>query len=232
MIMEYIEGGELFDYIVEHSPLPLSEVVDYFQQIVFAISHFHSRTIAHRDLKPENILIDSNYNIKVADFGMATWDSHPDLLKTSCGSPHYASPEIINGDRYEGKLSDVWSCGIILHALLVGSLPFNHKDVPILLQKIKKAEFEMPEDICDEAKDLLRRMLEKDPRQRIVIAEIIQHPFFMMFPPRLDKRFRESEFTAPPSPIVELDPEIFGNLRDLRPDLSERQLLKALVFEG
>jgi serine/threonine-protein kinase HSL1, negative regulator of Swe1 kinase len=93
--MEYVPGGELFDYLVKRGRLPLSEALHYFQQIIHAVDYCHRFNICHRDLKPENLLLDKDKNIKVADFGMAAWEAGERMLETSCGSPHYASPEIV-----------------------------------------------------------------------------------------------------------------------------------------
>lgn len=93
--MEYVPGGELFDYLVKRGRLPISEALHYFQQIIHAVDYCHRFNICHRDLKPENLLLDKDKNIKVADFGMAAWEAGERMLETSCGSPHYASPEIV-----------------------------------------------------------------------------------------------------------------------------------------
>src|ERR1700733_8453096 len=136
LVMEYIEGGELFDYILQRGRLRPEEALHYFRQIMFAIEYCHHFNVAHRDLKPENILIDKQGNVKVADFGMAVWEYGVGLLDTSCGSPHYASPEVVSGEHYRGAVSDIWSCSVILHALLVGRLPFDDEDIYNLLQKV------------------------------------------------------------------------------------------------
>ena len=96
----------------------------------------HSHSICHRDLKPENLLLDDKNNIKVADFGMASLQPLGSMLETSCGSPHYACPEVIRGERYDGTRADVWSCGVILYALLVGALPFDDDNLRQLLEKV------------------------------------------------------------------------------------------------
>lgn len=124
------------------------------------------------DLKPENLLLSKSstcQNIKVADFGMAAYTNPTALLSTSCGSPHYASPEVVEGKSYKGNVSDIWSCGVILYALLVGRLPFDHENLRILLEKVKMATYEPPKDVPASARDLISRMLEKDVRRRITV---------------------------------------------------------------
>lgn len=117
MILEYAPKGELFDYIVSHRFLKPESALHFFRQIIYGIEYLHANSICHRDLKPENILIDENENLKIADFGFARW-MRTNTAKTSCGSPHYAAPEVIRGTPYDGRIADVWSCGVILFALV------------------------------------------------------------------------------------------------------------------
>ncbi|KAJ6248564.1 protein kinase [Anaeramoeba flamelloides] len=179
LVLEYISGGELFDYIVECGKVPSTQARIFFQQIIFAIEHIHSFSITHRDLKPENLLLDSNYNIKIIDFGMAKIMDTGNLLETACGSPHYVSPDVLKGKGYDGKKSDIWACGVILYALLCGYLPFNNKNYHKLLNSVKKGRFKFPIGLLGEnAKDLIRKMLTVRPEKRITIKEIKQHPWF------------------------------------------------------
>ena len=106
LVMEHVEGGELFDYLVKRTRLPEQEALVFFQQIISGIDFCHQHFISHRDLKPENLLLDGQNNVKIADFGMAALQQGGSLLETSCGSPHYASPEIIRGEKYNGMWSD------------------------------------------------------------------------------------------------------------------------------
>ncbi|GAB1523351.1 serine/threonine-protein kinase gin4 [Rhizoctonia solani] len=178
LALEYVQGGELFDYIVSRGRLPEPEALFYFKQILYGLDYCHRFNISHRDLKPENILLDKNMNIKIADFGMAALEVANGMLETSCGSPHYASPEIVAGKAYHGASSDVWSCGVVLYALLTSRLPFDHPDIRVLLKKVKVGKFEMNSDISPLAQDLIRRMLVVDPEKRITVRQIFRHPFF------------------------------------------------------
>ncbi|KAI6116182.1 kinase-like domain-containing protein [Pisolithus sp. B1] len=180
LVLEYVQGGELFDFLVNRGRLPPLEALAIFKQIVYGLNYAHSLSIVHRDLKPENILIHSLNPplIKIADWGMAAFAPPLVYLETSCGSPHYASPEIINGFKYAGGATDIWSCGVILFALLTGRLPFDDKDVRKLLAKVRGGKYELPAYVDPLAKDLLTRMLVVDVRRRITIPQIMAHPWF------------------------------------------------------
>ncbi|PSR77783.1 hypothetical protein PHLCEN_2v7706 [Hermanssonia centrifuga] len=185
LILEYVEGGELFDFLVNRGKLAPLEALGYFKQIVYGLNYAHTFSIIHRDLKPENILIHSLNPplVKIADWGMAAFAPPTLQLETSCGSPHYASPEIVNGHRYTGTATDIWSCGVILYALLTGRLPFDDKNVRTLLGKVKAGRYEMPTFIDPVAKDLLARMLVVDVRKRITMTEVLAHPWLEGFTP-------------------------------------------------
>ncbi|RCK64782.1 Serine/threonine-protein kinase HSL1 [Candida viswanathii] len=182
LILEYIEGGELFDYLIKKGKLQEFEAINYFEQIINGINYLHQFNICHRDLKPENLLLDFNKNIKVADFGMAALEVKEKLLETSCGSPHYASPEIVAGKNYHGAPSDIWSCGIILFALLTGHLPFDDENIRKLLLKVQSGKFNMPSELSFEAKDLITKMLKVNPEERITIDAILNHPLLAKYP--------------------------------------------------
>ncbi|KAF8814699.1 Pkinase-domain-containing protein [Phlegmacium glaucopus] len=184
LVLEYVEGGELFDFLVNRGRLPPNEALIYFRQIVYGLNYAHTFSIIHRDLKPENILIASLQPplIKIADWGMAAFAPPTLQLETSCGSPHYASPEIVNGEKYQGNATDIWSCGVILYALLTGRLPFDDKNVRSLLSKVKSGKYEMPTWIDPLAKDLLSRMLIVDVHKRITVPEILSHPWLISQP--------------------------------------------------
>ena len=175
LVLEYVEGGELFDFLVNHGRLSSGDASAFFKQIIYGLNYAHTFSISHRDLKPENILIQSLTPplIKIADWGMATFAPPSIYLETSCGSPHYASPEIISGSKYQGCATDVWSCGVILYALLTGRLPFDDKDVRVLLHKVRQGKYEIPKWIDPRAKDLLKRMLVVDVAARITVRSLI-----------------------------------------------------------
>ena len=231
LILEYVEGGELFDYLCNRSKLSTPEALGYFQQIMVAVDYCHRFNIAHRDLKPENLLLDKDNNIKVADFGMAAWQGGTNLLQTACGSPHYAAPEVVMGRAYNGACSDVWSCGTILYALLVGRLPFDDDDVVALLERVKIGKFTMPADLDPGAKDLISKMLEKNPTKRITVSEVLKHPFFLSMPPKVTSYNAPNldEIARPITNSAELDTDILANLKTLWPETSEARLKEALT---
>ncbi|XBJ11865.1 hypothetical protein VPH35_016488 [Triticum aestivum] len=184
VVMEYVKSGELFDYIVEKGRLQEEEARRFFQQIISGVEYCHRNMVVHRDLKPENLLLDSKCNVKIADFGLSNVMRDGHFLKTSCGSPNYAAPEVISGKLYAGPEVDVWSCGVILYALLCGTLPFDDENIPNLFKKIKGGIYTLPSHLSPLARDLIPRMLVVDPMKRITIREIREHSWFKARLPR------------------------------------------------
>uniref|UniRef100_M4A8S8 Serine/threonine-protein kinase BRSK2-like n=1 Tax=Xiphophorus maculatus TaxID=8083 RepID=M4A8S8_XIPMA len=179
LVLEHVSGGELFDYLVKKGRLTPKEARKFFRQIISALDFCHSHSICHRDLKPENLLLDEKNNIRIADFGMASLQVGGSLLETSCGSPHYACPEVIRGERYDGRRADVWSCGVILFALLVGALPFDHDNLRQLLEKVKSGVFHMPHFIPPDCQALLKGMIEVNPDKRLTLEAIQKHNWYL-----------------------------------------------------
>ncbi|AQK87698.1 SNF1-related protein kinase catalytic subunit alpha KIN10 [Zea mays] len=153
-------------------------------EIISGVEYCHRNMVAHRDLKPENLLLDSKCNVKIADFGLSNIMRDGHFLKTSCGSPNYAAPEVISGKLYAGPEVDVWSCGVILYALLCGTLPFDDENIPNLFKKIKGGIYTLPSHLSPSARDLIPRMLVVDPMKRITIREIREHVWFKIRLPR------------------------------------------------
>ncbi|KAI9925556.1 hypothetical protein ASPWEDRAFT_52201 [Aspergillus wentii DTO 134E9] len=205
MVLEYAER-ELFDYLVRRGRCNDTEARKFFQQIICAVEYCHRHKIVHRDLKPENLLIDSEKNVKIADFGLSNIMTDGNFLKTSCGSPNYAAPEVISGKLYAGPEVDVWSCGVILYVLLVGRLPFDDDYIPALFKKIAAGNFHMPAYISSGAARLIRQMLQVHPVHRITIPEIRQDPWFLQGLPSYLQPPPE-EFIAPGvDPTKSIDP--------------------------
>ncbi|KAG1876307.1 hypothetical protein F4604DRAFT_692460 [Suillus subluteus] len=231
LVLEYVEGGELFDFLVNRGRLPPIEALSFFKQIVYGLNYAHTFSIIHRDLKPENILIHSLKPplIKLADWGMAAFAPPALQLETSCGSPHYASPEIVNGLKYRGNATDIWSCGVILFALLTGRLPFDDKNVRILLSKVKAGKYDVPAYIDPQAKDLLTRMLVVDVNRRITIPEIMAHPWFNKPTPGIVYVPAPSvvELALPLPSAARIDPDLLESLRVIWGRHGDIEMIKA-----
>ncbi|KAI1622454.1 serine/threonine protein kinase [Exophiala viscosa] len=243
LVLEYVSGGELFDYVSSNGALPEGEAVRLFRQIIAGLSYCHRFNICHRDLKPENILLDAERNIKLADFGMAALQPDGTWLNTSCGSPHYAAPEIILGQKYRGDMADIWSTGIILFAMLNGFLPFDGGTLQNTLRLVKKGEYYLPPNLSVEASDLVQRILQKRPEKRSNMEQIWAHPLLRKY-----EKYHAS--LAAPEPLIgqapplsveaqtkrvtrrsDLDAEILSNLSTLWHGERIVELTKRLMSE-
>ncbi|KAJ3443244.1 protein kinase [Anaeramoeba flamelloides] len=178
IVTEYLEHGELFDFIVAHEKLTETTARRFFREIISGIEYCHKLGIVHRDLKPENLLLDHSHRVKIIDFGFSNFALPNQLLETPCGSPHYVAPEIILGKGYDGEKCDIWACGVILYVLLVGTLPFKNKNPQLLMKQILSGRYFVPNFMSQEAKHLISRMIELNPNERITIEEIQQHTWF------------------------------------------------------
>nr|XP_057932919.1 serine/threonine-protein kinase BRSK2-like isoform X4 [Doryrhamphus excisus] len=217
LVLEHVSGGELFDYLVKKGRLTPKEARKFFRQIISALDFCHSHSICHRDLKPENLLLDEKNNIRIADFGMASLQVGDSLLETSCGSPHYACPEVIRGEKYDGRKADAWSCGVILFALLVGALPFDDDNLRNLLEKVKLGVFHMPHFIPPDCQNLLRGMIEVDASKRLTLEEIQKHTWYLA-----GKNEPEPEQPVPRKVAIrklaaaeEMDPDVLESMHSL-----------------
>ena len=179
LMMEYVDGGDLFDYISDNCFLPEQKACFFFRQLISVMEYLSELGISHRDIKPENILLDKDHsNIKVIDFGLSNYCMEHELLHSSCGSPCYASPEMLSGNPYSGITTDLWSAGIVLYSMLVGALPFDDQELHKLYEQIKLGKFYIPSTLSLEAIDLLKRILQVDPKKRITIQELKEHKWF------------------------------------------------------
>ncbi|XP_044491554.1 CBL-interacting serine/threonine-protein kinase 9 isoform X1 [Mangifera indica] len=192
IILEFIDGGELFDKIAKKGRLKEDEARRYFQQLINAVDYCHSRGVYHRDLKPENLLLDSHGVLKISDFGLSAFSQQvreDGLLHTACGTPNYVAPEVLNNKGYDGRTSDVWSCGVILFVLMAGFLPFEGSNLGMLYRKISKADFTCPSWFSNAAKKFIKRILDPNPVTRITIPQILKDEWFIKGykPPQFDK---------------------------------------------
>ncbi|CAL8234398.1 unnamed protein product [Boreogadus saida] len=174
IVMEYASRGDLYDYICETQKISEREARHFFRQIVSAVHYCHQNGIVHRDLKLENILLDGNGNIKIADFGLSNLYHGDEYLQTFCGSPLYASPEIVNGRPYRGPEVDTWSLGVLLYTLVHGAMPFDGNNHTTLVQQISTGNYRKPTRPSD-ACGLIRWMLMVNPDRRATVEEIAGH---------------------------------------------------------
>uniref|UniRef100_A0A8C5GWL2 Serine/threonine-protein kinase BRSK2-like n=1 Tax=Gouania willdenowi TaxID=441366 RepID=A0A8C5GWL2_GOUWI len=211
LVLEHVSGGELFDYLVKKGRLTPKEARKFFRQIISALDFCHSHSICHRDLKPENLLLDEKNNIRIADFGMAS-------LQTVCGvSNHGICFIFLQGEKYDGRRADVWSCGVILFALLVGALPFDHDNLRQLLEKVKSGVFHMPHFIPPDCQSLLKGMIEVNPEKRLTLEAIQKHGWYQ------GGRNEPCPEQPPPrrvcvgriSSLTELDPDVLDSMHSL-----------------
>ncbi|CAH6719837.1 serine/threonine-protein kinase Kin4p [[Candida] jaroonii] len=219
IVLEYASGGELFDYILHHKYLKENVAKKFFAQLVSGVDYLHSKGLIHRDLKLENLLLDKNKNIIITDFGFVNSynQNRNDLMKTSCGSPCYAAPELVlTQSPYEGKKVDIWSLGIILYAMLSGYLPFDDdptnedgSDIIKLYHYICKTPLTFPEYVSPLARDLLRKIIIPDPKKRIDINAIRNHPWLSSHAnllsirqPEWDKIYKERNSGNVPQPVT------------------------------
>ncbi|XP_042276282.1 serine/threonine-protein kinase BRSK2-like isoform X7 [Thunnus albacares] len=233
LVLEHVSGGELFDYLVKKGRLTPKEARKFFRQIISALDFCHSHSICHRDLKPENLLLDEKNNIRIADFGMASLQVGDSLLETSCGSPHYACPEVIRGEKYDGRKADAWSCGVILFALLVGALPFDDDNLRNLLEKVKLGVFHMPHFIPPDCQNLLRGMIEVDATKRLTLEQIQKHTWYLA-----GKNEPEPEQPVPRKVAIrtlaaaeEIDPDVLESMHSLGCFRDKEKLTKDLLSE-
>ncbi|KAK8956884.1 CBL-interacting protein kinase 32 [Platanthera zijinensis] len=197
IVLEYATGGELFNKIINQGKMGEAEARRYFHQLINAIDFCHSRGVYHRDLKLENLLLDTSDNLKVSDFGLSALSQQirdDGLLHTTCGTPNYVAPEVLNDRGYHGATADLWSCGVILFVLLAGFLPFDDNNVVNLYKKIASATFTFPSWFSFGAKRLLTRILNPNPLTRITILELLEDDWFRegYKPPVFDAKYEAS----------------------------------------
>ncbi|XP_057672055.1 serine/threonine-protein kinase MARK2-like isoform X25 [Diorhabda carinulata] len=174
LVMEYASGGEVFDYLVLHGRMKEKEARAKFRQIVSAVQYCHQKRIIHRDLKAENLLLDSEMNIKIADFGFSNEFTPGNKLDTFCGSPPYAAPELFQGKKYDGPEVDVWSLGVILYTLVSGSLPFDGSTLRELRERVLRGKYRIPFYMSTDCENLLKKFLVLNPAKRASLETIMK----------------------------------------------------------
>ncbi|XP_047316926.1 CBL-interacting serine/threonine-protein kinase 6-like [Impatiens glandulifera] len=201
LAMEYAKGGELFTKVYK-GRLDENDARNFFRQLISAVDYCHGMGIYHRDLKPENLLLDENGNLKITDFGLSALSEHlrkDGLLHTACGTPSYVAPEVIGNRGYDGSMTDLWSCGVILFVLLSGYLPFQADNVISLYKRICRSEIRFPNWVSDEARVILNRILDPNPHTRITIAQLMETDWF---------KFKFNKEIDPIEELPEMESEI------------------------
>ncbi|TYI54195.1 hypothetical protein E1A91_D11G058700v1 [Gossypium mustelinum] len=187
IVMEYAAGGELFERICNAGRFSEDEARFFFQQLISGVCYCHAMQICHRDLKLENTLLDGSTapRLKICDFGYSKSSVFHSQPKSTVGTPAYIAPEVLSRKQYDGKIADVWSCGVTLYVMLVGAYPFEDPEDPKnfrkTIQRILSVHYSIPDyvRVSKECKHLLSRIFVADPEKRISIPEIKQHPWFL-----------------------------------------------------
>ena len=179
IVMEYICAGDLLSYIRKRSKLSETTAKYIFKQIVLGLQYIHSKGIVHRDIKLDNILIDLDNNIKICDFGVSKKIRKGESMTEQCGTPAYIAPEILKNKGYEGFTVDIWSAGVVLYAMLSGIVPFKGKNLQELQELIMEGKYKPISEISKEANHLIKCLLEVDPKKRITIQNILNHPWMI-----------------------------------------------------
>lgn len=210
LVMEYASNGEIFDYLVLHGRMKEKDARIKFRQIVSAVQYCHQKHIIHRDLKAENLLLDSEFNVKIADFGFSNEFAPGSKLDTFCGSPPYAAPELFLGKKYDGPEVDVWSLGVILYTLVSGSLPFDGSTLRELRERVLRGKYRIPFYMSTDCEHLLRKFIVLNPGKRASLETIMSDKW-------MNLGFEDDEL----KPYVEP-----------KPDLSDAKRIEALVAMG
>ncbi|XP_022693053.1 serine/threonine-protein kinase SIK3-like isoform X2 [Varroa jacobsoni] len=192
LVTEFAQNGEIFDFLVDNGPMSEAAARQKFKQIVSAIKYCHERHVVHRDLKAENLLLDSDMNIKIADFGFSNFFTPGAPLSTWCGSPPYAAPELFEGREYDGPKADIWSLGVVLYVLVCGALPFDGGTLQMLRSRVLSAKFRIPYFMTTDCEELIRHMLVIEPERRYTTDQILLHRWM-----------RGPQGSRPPSPLLE-----------------------------
>lgn len=237
LILEFVEKGDLFEYINRHGQMTEEQAMYVFRQLMSAMDYCHRHNICHRDLKPENILLKADGQVKIADFGMAALQQGPHhQLRTSCGSPHYAAPELLKARVYQGAKADIWSMGVILFAMLAARLPFDEPDMDKMLAKARKGIYQMPSFFSKDAKDLVHRILQVDPNVRISMREMWQHPLVWKYgylddlgPAHTELLDSRGGKNVEPLNHADIDPQILRQLQAMWHTFTEQELVEKLV---
>jgi calcium-dependent protein kinase len=216
LITEHCTGGDLFERVSQRGCLSEGVSANYLLQLLSLLAYCHERGIVHRDIKPENLMLTSSDNLKVIDFGSATFIEPGQMLSEKVGTSYYVAPEVAQTEPLYNEKCDLWSAGVNLYILLCGYPPFNGRTDSAIMRDVVQSEFEFPspewDEVSDEAKDLVRQLLNKDPEARISARQALEHPWLQ----KAEHRELEPDLAA----------NVFSNLRSFHID---RQLQQATL---
>ncbi|WVZ21700.1 hypothetical protein V8G54_009022 [Vigna mungo] len=242
IVMEYAAGGELFERICSAGRFSEDEARYFFQQLISGVHFCHTMQICHRDLKLENTLLDGSPapRLKICDFGYSKSSLLHSRPKSTVGTPAYIAPEVLSRREYDGKLADVWSCGVTLYVMLVGAYPFEDQDDPRnfrkTIQRIMAVQYKIPDyvHISQDCRQLLSRIFVANPLRRITIKEIKNHPWFLKNLPRELTESAQAIYYQRDSPNFHLQSvdeimKIVGEARNAPP---VSRLVKGFGWEG
>ncbi|XP_004511972.1 serine/threonine-protein kinase SRK2I-like [Cicer arietinum] len=215
IVMEYASGGEMFERISKAGRFTEDEARFFFQQLISGVSYCHSMQVCHRDLKLENTLLDGDpaLHLKICDFGYSKSSVLHSQPKSTVGTPAYIAPEILQKQEYDGKIADVWSCGVTLYVMLVGSYPFedpdNPRDFRKTIQRVLNVQYSVPDfiQISPDCRDLISRIFVSDPSERITIPDIMKNEWFRKNLPAdwMNEKVTDNEFEEPDHPTQSID---------------------------
>ena len=177
LVMELCAGGDLLNYVRKRKKLDEIAAKYLFKQLIEGLGYLHSKNVLHRDIKLDNILLDGKGMVKIADFGVSKEVKPDEIMREQCGTPAYIATEIIKDRGYTGFKADLWSAGVVLYAMLYGTVPFKANNMQDLHKLILTAKYNLKDEISEPAKNLLRALLEPDPIKRLTIRQVLQHPW-------------------------------------------------------
>lgn len=239
VFMEFCPNGDLFQYIIDKRRLSEEEAKPIFRQILETLKYIHEMGISHRDLKPENILIDQFGKIKISDFGLSKFFDHNNLVDTPCGSPCYASPECVSGKSYNGITTDVWSCGVILYAMMTGQLPWTKRNQTQLFQQIKKGEYTIPAYLSPTCRNMIKMLMTVDQKERYTIEQALQDPWLSETPQQMDTSDQKGyvsikqvdKYFGREISCLDLDDELSLNVKTSLPSFDYNKVCFAITGE-
>ncbi|XP_017040848.1 LOW QUALITY PROTEIN: uncharacterized protein LOC108087804 [Drosophila ficusphila] len=235
LVTEYAPNGEIFDHLVANGRMKEPEAARVFTQLVSAVHYCHLRGVVHRDLKAENVLLDKDMNIKLADFGFSNHYEEGATLRTWCGSPPYAAPEVFQGLEYDGPKSDIWSLGVVLYALVCGALPFDGKTILELKSRVVLGKFRIPFFMSQECEQLIRNMLVVEPDRRYTIKQIIKHRWLSEWQSEMqeEERFESMSYACGSGNVSKsASTSSLGSVADSPPQLDSVVMTHMLQLPG